>query len=552
MTVWESVQKDAGIFTEGPKVDSQEIGDAAVFIKKTPANNSTGINPLSTFLSWSTYAGTQKYSYCVHEGIACVSSDPNWTGTFLNTSITLSNLNPNKVYFWQVKAIYDFNPIPHKYVLADGGTAWKFTTSTGSVRISGNTGVSGGTLSWVDSYAKTTTADSSGNYSFSVRYNWSGTVIPSKTGYTFIPVSRTYTDLTNNQTIQNYLAAHGLTISGNAGIAGAVMHFTVSGTAKTVTSNSSGNYVVTVPKNWSGTVTPTKTGYTFTPASKIYTSLPASVTGQNYVARIIRYTIKGDVGIAGAKLTYVDGTTKYVTSDVAGNYTISVPYNWSGRVTPSKTGTSVTFVPAYKTYTSVKANFVAQNYRANIRLILRSIGAYDGLIRELSELSGTGGGYDSTSSTFVIGDSALNQQYLAILSFNTAVLPDTAKIISAKLQITKTATVGSSPMNTHGSILMGIKTPYFGTGPGLELVDFNSPEIGACGTVSKVPSGNVYTGAFTPTGISYIGKTSLTQLRIRFSLDDNNDKVANYVRFASGDATIVANRPALDIVYYVP
>ena len=553
VTVWGSVQKDAGIFTKGPKVDSQEVGDAALFIKKTPANNSTGINPLSTFLSWNTYAGTQKYSYCIGvEASNCTSADKNWTGTYLNTSIILANLNPSKVYYWQVKAIYDLNPTPKKYVLADGGTVWKFTTSIGSVRISGNAGVSGATLNWVDSYAKTTTADSSGNYSFYVRYNWSGTVIPSKTGYTFNPVSRAYTDLTTNQTFQNYLATNGVTISGNAGIAGSVMHYTVGGVAKTVTSSSSGNYVVTVPKDWSGTVTPTKTGYTFTPASRSYASLAASVTSQNYVAKITRYTIKGDVGIAGAKLTYVDGTTKYVTSDVSGNYTIFVPYNWSGRVTPSKTGMSVIFVPAYKSYTSVKANIVGQNYQANIRLILRSNGAFDGHIREASEFSSTGGVLNSPGSSFVIGDSAANEQYLAILSFDTSVLPNTAKILSAKLKITMTGISGSNPMTTHGSIIMGIKTPYFGIGPSLELVDFNSLESGACGIVSKVPTGNVYTGVFTPTGMAYIGKTSLTQLRIRFSLDDNNDNIANYVRFASGDAAIVADRPALDIVYYVP
>jgi hypothetical protein len=44
-----------------------------------------------------------------------------------------------------------------------------------------------------------------GYYSGTVPYGWSGTVTPGKTGYTFIPDSTTYTDVTTNQT-QDYEA----------------------------------------------------------------------------------------------------------------------------------------------------------------------------------------------------------------------------------------------------------------------------------------------------------------------------------------------------------
>jgi hypothetical protein len=43
----------------------------------------------------------------------------------------------------------------------------------------------------------------------------------------------------------------------------------------------------------------------------------------------------------------------------------------------------------------------------------------------------------------------------------------------------------------------------------------------------------------------------VTQLRLRFKLDDNNDAVANYLAIYSGDAA-AANRPELLIDYYIP
>jgi hypothetical protein len=72
--------------------------------------------------------------------------------------------------------------------------------------ISGNAGIAGATLSYTDDTAKTATADSSGNYSFTISYNWSGSVTPSKTGYTFSPTSLPYTSVHANQTAQNYTA----------------------------------------------------------------------------------------------------------------------------------------------------------------------------------------------------------------------------------------------------------------------------------------------------------------------------------------------------------
>ena len=62
-------------------------------------------------------------------------------------------------------------------------------------------------------------------------------------------------------------------------------------------------------------------------------------------------TISGNAGIAGAALSYMDGTLKNVVSQADGSYSLSVSTNWSGTVTPSLVG--VTFTPTNLTYSCV-------------------------------------------------------------------------------------------------------------------------------------------------------------------------------------------------------
>jgi glucose/arabinose dehydrogenase len=75
------------------------------------------------------------------------------------------------------------------------------------------------------------------------------------------------------------------TINGNAGVGGAVLQYTDGG-PKSVTSDGVGNYSITVPSGWSGTVTPYKSGYQFTPAGRNYSNIQGNQIGQNYTAQI--------------------------------------------------------------------------------------------------------------------------------------------------------------------------------------------------------------------------------------------------------------------------
>ena len=415
---------------------------------------------------------------------------------------------------------------------------------TAAVAISGNAGAPGVTLNYINGGAQTATSDINGDYSFNVPYNWTGTVTPTLTGVNFSPANIPYaSNLQTPQTAQNYTAS--ITISGNAGANGATISYN-NGGAYTTTTNSTGDYSFTVPYNWpGGTVTPSKTGVSFVPASRPYSNVIASMSAQNYAAKV---TLSGRVGTPGASLAYVDGTAKTVIANASGNYTITVPYKWSGTVTPSKSG--LTFSPASRTYSSVQTNQAAQNYVAIAAL--RSIATQDGWILESTETSGLGGTMNATTNTFRLGDDASNRQYRAILSFDTGSLPDNAVIQSAILTIKQSgAPVGVNPFIALHNLLVDVRNGPFKSSTALQLGDFNAPASAAIGPFSNKQVGGVYTFTLSTTARNFINKASgVTQFRLYFTLDDNNNHISNYINFFSGNAS--SGQPQLTISYTLP
>jgi len=73
-------------------------------------------------------------------------------------------------------------------------------------------------------------------------------------------------------------------------------------------------------------------------------------------------TISGNAGVAHAVLRYFDGGYKAVVADSAGNYSLVVPENWSGTVTPVKA--KYVFLPSSFTYTAVHSDLTSQDYSA--------------------------------------------------------------------------------------------------------------------------------------------------------------------------------------------
>jgi hypothetical protein len=190
-------------------------------------------------------------------------------------------------------------------------------------------------------------------------------------------------------------------------------------------------------------------------------------------------------------------------------------------------------------------------YETPPTLILRSAGASDGWILESTEASNIGGTMNSTAVTFNLGDDAANKQFRAILSFDTSLLPDNAVIVKVRLRVRSNSVIGGGdPLSILQGFQVDIKNGKFGTST-LELGDFNAAADKTLGPFNPPLSVSGWYGIDVSNGKGNINMIGNTQLRLRFSLDDNNDSVANFLKLYSGDA-LVSDRPQLIIQYYVP
>ena len=183
----------------------------------------------------------------------------------------------------------------------------------------------------------------------------------------------------------------------------------------------------------------------------------------------------------------------------------------------------------------------------------RSTGAQDGWVLESTETSNKGGSLNSKATTFNLGDDASRRQYRAILSFNTASLPDNAVITKITLSIRGAGLVGKNPFATLGKILVDIRSPFFGLKSLLGLDDFQAKANKfSVGAIAKTPSaGKWYATNLSSAAFTFLNKTGTTQFRLRFTKDDNNNAIADYLKFFSGNAPL-ASRPMLVIQYHLP
>jgi CSLREA domain-containing protein len=186
-----------------------------------------------------------------------------------------------------------------------------------------------------------------------------------------------------------------------------------------------------------------------------------------------------------------------------------------------------------------------------ITLITKSAPANDGWILESSETSNAGGSLNSSNTNFFLGDDAADRQYRAILHFDTSALPDTAVVTNMTLKIKQQGNVvGVSPFS-FGSLYVDMRNPAFGNSI-LELVDFSFAAKKVKPAVfNPNPVSGWFSARFNTGGKLYVNRTGVTQLRLYFSVDDNNNNIADFIRFYSGNAS-ADSRPKLLIQYYVP
>ena len=126
------------------------------------------------------------------------------------------------------------------------------------------------------------TSDAAGSYHAMVEPNWTGEVTPRLDGYQFWPTARRYTHLVSSVEGQDYLAARlAFPIAGSVGAEGVVMR----GLPGPTITGADGCYKALVEHGWTGTVEPTKEGYTFEPPRRHYDPVTKEWIHENYAAR---------------------------------------------------------------------------------------------------------------------------------------------------------------------------------------------------------------------------------------------------------------------------
>jgi hypothetical protein len=163
-------------------------------------------------------------------------------------------------------------------------------TSSNTFALSGTLsgpGGAGATVSLSGAETLSTTADSSGNYSFDGVVTGSYTVTPSLANVTFSPVSRNVTVGTGSVSGINFTATvtNPLSISGTVTNGGGAT-LTLSGTATaTTTADASGNYTFSGLLGGNYTITPQLAGKIFTPGAQSVSISTSSATGINFSAQ---------------------------------------------------------------------------------------------------------------------------------------------------------------------------------------------------------------------------------------------------------------------------
>ena len=221
------VQMPSGGYTHPVSVSIQEPKPdiklyAPITITPNPIIKNQAVDVKTDIVNFGNAAFTGSFSASLHDSdgyfIDDIEVKDNW-------SLSAGNHYTNGLIFHSNSMSYNagsymiaiwYKPTGGEWALASDGNysnsvsvtikeSQPTQTISGYVRDSGNAAISGVTLTFSNS-GGTATTDSSGAYSKVVSYNWSGTVTPSKSGYTFNPANRSYSGVTSAQSNQNYTA----------------------------------------------------------------------------------------------------------------------------------------------------------------------------------------------------------------------------------------------------------------------------------------------------------------------------------------------------------
>ena len=242
---------------------------------------------------------------------------------------------------------------------------------TGVIADAGSNPIAGVKVVVTGSASQFTFTDANGNYLIpNLAPGGSYTLIPSKNNFTFVPVSQTFNNLTEDQTANFTGAVNQVLIDGRVKDANGTG---VSGVTVTLSGSQTGSVVTTTNGNYSFpnlnaggnyTVTPTRGSDIFVPASKSFTNLSSD---QSFSFTLV-YGISGHItdslgsAASGVTVTLSGAQSSQTQTDIAGNYSFpNLPAGVSYTVTPTKPNFTLnyTFTPPSQTFASLAANQTA-------------------------------------------------------------------------------------------------------------------------------------------------------------------------------------------------
>ncbi len=241
---------------------------------------------------------------------------------------------------------------------------------------SGGVPLAGVLVSFSDGTSMTTGVD--GAYSKSVPFGSNLTVTPTKTGYAFTPVSKSWTNIITDQ-VQNFTATRttfvlsGIITLDGVPVPGVTVTFTGGGGGSVVT-DSTGSYSKTVNKGATVLITPLKEGHIFSPMMKTWLNVQSDKV-QNFTATLRNYVVSGFVMCEGRPLSGVtvtfshDGRTE--TTNSLGFYSTLIQHGTTTTITAAKTGYGG-WTPPERLLESISRSHLLQNFTCTLNRHLLS------------------------------------------------------------------------------------------------------------------------------------------------------------------------------------
>jgi hypothetical protein len=390
-----NLTEDPSVTFTSPVTTNQIQNYTAALKTFTISGSITGILPSNSYPITVSATTTNNPTYGVYQsypnivatnGTYSISVPYGWQGNITATSVAY-NLTPASITVAPVTANLsgqDFAATLKTFTVS--GDIFDIIPGTNyPITITAN--CSNPLLPWYDNV--TNIDASSGHYDFTLPYGWEGSLSIDSPAYNLKEEPNvTFNSPVTSDQIQNYIVIE-------------LKTFTVSGTIKfdisqpnifpiTIKAECSnpmkpwyedvfadatgGYYTMALPYGWEGILVPESAAYTLIEDPGITFTTPiTSDQVQDYLAKINMFTISGHTYLDGLGNKPIEGVTlqakgtgvwaNYTAKELSnseGDYTVDVPYAFSGLVVPSKEGYE--FTPKNREYDNVTANIDNQDY----------------------------------------------------------------------------------------------------------------------------------------------------------------------------------------------